>query len=62
MTKILAIYVVLKLLLKLRETLIDALMTIVNILCLKCFYEKWKKKFNILVIFSIFHKNNIKTF
>ena len=46
MTKILAIYVVLKLLLKLRETLIDALMTIVNNLFLKCFYEKWKKKKN----------------
>ena len=43
MVKILAIYVVLKLLLKLREMLTDALRAMVNNLFKKSFFEEKKK-------------------
>ena len=44
-------------------TLTNALWTMVNNLFRENFYEKIKKKkFNILTIFSIFHKNSVKTF
>ena len=40
----------------------DALKVMVNHLFKESFYEKRKKKINVLTVFSIFHKSGVKKF